>query len=89
MGGDMMTLLKYAKEDFSKTLMKSIIYNSDIVKEISLKNMLSAIKKMKDIKEQNMNKIPEWYMNMLIYIVLTIFFVLLYYFLIYNHNDLM
>ena len=61
----MMTLLKYAKEDFSKTLMKNIIYNSDIVKEISLKNMLSAIKKMKDIKEQNMNKIPEWYMNML------------------------
>ena len=65
MAGDMMTLLKYAKEDFSKTLMKNIIYNSDIVKEISLKNMLSAIKKMKDIKEQNMNKIPEWYMNML------------------------
>ena len=44
MAGDMMTLLKYAKEDFSKTLMKNIIYNSDIVKEISLKNMLSAIK---------------------------------------------
>ena len=65
MAGDMMTLLKYAKEDFSKTLMKNIIYNSDIVKEISLKNMLSAIKKMKDIKEQNIDKIPEWYINML------------------------
>ena len=65
MAGDMMTLLKYAKEDFSKTLMKNIIYNSDIVKEISLKNMLFAIEKMKTIKEQNMDKIPEWYMNML------------------------
>ena len=65
MAGDMMTLLKYAKEDFSKTLMKNIIDNNEIVKEISLKNMLFAIKKMKNIKEQNMDKIPEWYMNML------------------------
>lgn len=65
MAGDMITLLKYAKEDFSKTLMRNIIHNNEIVKEISLKNMLSAIKKMKDIKEQNIDKIPEWYMNML------------------------
>ena len=65
MAGDMMTLLKYAKEDFSKTLMRNIIHNNKIVKEISLNNMLFAIKKMKDIKEQNINKMPEWYMNML------------------------
>ena len=42
-----------------------IIHNNEIVKEISLNNMLFAIKKMKDIKEQNIDKIPEWYMNML------------------------
>ena len=36
-----------------------------IIKEISLKNVIYAINKIKSIKEQTMDKIPEWYMNML------------------------
>lgn len=65
MAGDMITLFKYAKEDFSRKLMKSVINMNKIIKEISLKNVIYAINKIKSIKEQTMDKIPEWYMNML------------------------
>lgn len=65
MAGDMITLFKYAKEDFSKKLMKSVLNINNIVKEISLKNVTYAINKIKSIKEQTMPKIPEWYINML------------------------
>ena len=60
MGGDMMTLFKYAKENYSLRLMKTSLGNFDSNKKLSLDDFEKAVSRFKDTKKINQKEIPEF-----------------------------
>ena len=66
MGGDMMTIFKFAKEQFSLRLMKECIDNKTILKNLTFEDFNYAIKKFIENKEKNKKETPEWVKNLYI-----------------------
>ena len=66
MGGDMMTIFKFAKEHFSLRLMKECIDNNTILKNLKLEDFKYSIKKFKENKEKDKEETPEWVKNLYI-----------------------
>lgn len=63
MGGDMMTLLKFAKENFSLRIMKTTL-DCNFDKILLYQDFELAVKKFKEIKEEGKEKVPDWVQNL-------------------------
>ena len=59
MGGDMITLFKFAKENFSVRIMKTTL-NCTFDKILNYQDFEIAITKFKEMKENGKDEIPEW-----------------------------
>ena len=66
MGGDMMTIFKFAKEHFSLRLMKECIDNNSIIKSLKSSDFEYSIKKFISNKKVNEEKTPDWVKNLYI-----------------------
>ena len=60
MGGDMMTLFKFAKEHFSLRLMKKCIDTTKVDKKLNLDDFNYAVHKFKDNKNEGKEETPGW-----------------------------
>ena len=65
MGGDMMTLLKFAKENFSIRIMKTTL-DCNFDKILLYNDFEIAVKKFKEIKDEDKEKVPDWVQNLYI-----------------------
>lgn len=66
MGGDMMTIFKFAKEHFSLRLMKECVDNNSIIKSLKSSDFEYSIKKFISNKKVNEEKTPDWVKNLYI-----------------------
>ncbi len=63
MGGDMMTIFKFAKEHFSLRLMKNCLTTSEIIKKLTYDDFKYAVGQFKSNKDGK-EKIPQWVKDM-------------------------
>jgi len=60
MGGDMMTIFKYAKENFGLRLMKTSLGINNCYKKLTLEDFNNSIQKFKNINKINNNTLPDF-----------------------------